>query len=103
MIWFAIGYIKASDGFKVESLGQSICLLKPRLMNFRNGKFIQTIDFTTCHVAQRNANWFFLGVWQHENKVSKENKMLLKIFSNVQFNNLSVDHSPHAAPHVSDL
>ena len=33
---------------------------------------IYIFDVTTRHVAQRNFTWYFLGVLQHENKVTRE-------------------------------
>ena len=36
---------------------------------------IQNIGVTSCQVAQRNINWYFLGVLQHENKDTCEKQL----------------------------
>ena len=56
---------------------------------------------TSCRVAQRNVNKYFLGALQHENKVTKEKQFGSKYLSAFCFINLLINHLLHIAPCVT--
>ena len=54
----------------------------------------------SCHIAQRDVNWHFLGVLQHDNKGTPDKQSGSKYFKTYCFINLLVNDLLHAAPYV---